>query len=250
MERVGRGVVMTPVGRELAERARAILRDTEELLESAHRSSTALTGMLRLSAIPTVAPYLLPRVLPAIRQHHPAAELHLSEARKESLSAALAAADTDLGLLELPAEDDRFEHAEILNDRLLLAMARDHRLAGEDRVATGQLEGETVLLLDDGHYLRQHAQEICSRVGARGEASLQATSLATVCRMVATGMGVTLIPECARGVEAREGTGLVARPFSDADPSRQVVLMWRRNAPAAALYRQLAEIVVAGLADP
>ena len=99
-------------------------------------------------------------------------------------------------------------------------------------VARGQLEGETVLLLDDGHYLRQHAQEICSRVGARDEANFQGTSLATVCRMVAAGMGVTLLPECARGVEACEGTGLVVRPFSDADPSRQVVLMWRRNAPA------------------
>ena len=184
-----------------------------------------------------------------MRRRHPAADLRLGEARTDSLSASLAAADIDLGMLALPAEDDRFEHAVILDDHCLLAMAPDHRLAGEDRVPLELLEGETVLLLDDGHNLRDHAQRICDRVGARGDSTARDTSLVTICRMVAAGMGVTLLPACARSVEAREGTGLVVRPLRDAALYRQVVLMWRRTAPAADLYRQLAEIMAAELAQ-
>lgn len=249
LERVGRGIAISAAGRELAERARAILRDTDELVESAHRSATALIGPLRVAAIPTVAPYLLPRVLPPMRERHPKAEMHLSELPTEQLTAALATAGLDLGLLALPVDDARFEHAVILEDHFLLAMAPDHRLAHESRVPMQGLEGETVLLLEDGHCLRDHVREICNQVGARGHSEIQGTSLATICQMVAAGMGVTLLPASARDVEARHGTGLAVRPFSDTDPCRQVVLMWRRNAPAAALYRELSEIIATELAS-
>ena len=243
VERVGRGIAMTSAGRELAERARAILRDTDEMIESAHRSATAVTGPLRLAAIPTVAPYLLPRILPRIRERHPTAELHLREMQTDALTAALAAADIDLAMLALPVSDVRFEHAVILDDRFLVAMAPDHRLADLPSVPLEGLEDEAVLLLEDGHCLRDHVRDICNRVGARGDGGIQGTSLATVCQMVAAGMGVTLLPASAQAVEAREGTGVVVRPFSDANLFRQVVLMWRRNAPAASLYRELAEIM-------
>lgn len=248
VERVGRGVAMTAAGRKMAERARAILRDTDEMVESGHRSATALTGPLRLAAIPTVAPYLLPRVLPAMRKRHPAAEVHLRELRTVKLTAALAAADVDLGLLALPVDDPRFEHAVILDDHFLLAMAPDHRLARQQRVPMGSLEDETVLLLEDGHCLRDHVREICDRAGAQSNGGIQGTSLSTICQMVAAGMGVTLIPASAQAVEARDGTGLTVRPFSDADPCRQVALIWRRNTPAADLYRELAEIMATELA--
>ena len=247
VERVGRGIAMTSAGRELAKRARAILRDTDEMIESAHRSATTVTGPLRLAAIPTVAPYLLPRVLPRIRDRHPSAELHLREMQTDPLTAALAAADIDLGLLALPVADVRFEHVVILNDRFLVAMAPDHRLAELPSVPLQSIKDESVLLLEDGHCLRDHVRDICNQVGARGDGSIQGTSLATVCQMVAAGMGVTLLPASAQAVEARQGTGLVVRPFSDANPCRQVVLMWRRNAPAAALYRELAEIMATEL---
>ena len=250
VERVGRGIAMTAVGRELAKRARAILRDTDELMDSAHRSATTLTGPLRVAAIPTVAPYLLAKVLPSIRKRHPQAEVHLSEVMAEQLTAALGGADIDLGLLALPVSDSRFEHAVILNDRVLVAMAPDHPLAGEAAVPMRELEDETVLLLDDGHCFRDHVRDICNQAGARSDSGIHGTSLATICQMVATGLGVTLLPACARAVEARDGTGVVVRPFSDADPFRQVVLLWRRNAPAAALYRELADMMATELARP
>ena len=250
VERVGRGIAITAAGHELAKRARAILRDTDELVSSAHRSATTLIGPLRVAAIPTVAPYLLPRVLPSVRKRHPQAEMHLSELRAEQLTAALAAADIDLGLLALPVSDSRFEHAVILNDRFLVAMAPDHPLASKSRIPMRELEDETVLLLEDGHCFRDHVRDICNQVGARSDGGIHGTSLATVCQMVATGLGLTLLPASARAVEARDGAGLVVSPFSDADPYRQVVLLWRRNAPAAALYRELADIMAAELARP
>ena len=247
VERVGRGVAMTAAGRELAERARAILRGTDEMVESGHRSATALTGPLRLASIPTAAPYILPRVLPAMRARHPEAKMHLSELRTAPLTAALAAAEIDLGLLALPFDNHRFEHAVVLDDHFLLAMAIGHRLAEQPQVPMESLEDETVLLLEDGHCLRDHVREICDRTGARSDGGIQGTSLATICQMVAAGMGVTLIPASAQAVEAREGTGVAVRPFSDADPCRQLALIWRRHAPAAALYRELAELMATTL---
>ena len=134
-ERVGRGIAVTAAGRELAARARVILQAADELLESAHRSETELTGPLRVGAIPTVAPYLLARVLPAVRERHPSVEMHLLELQTASLMAALAAAELDLGLMALPIEDERIEYEIVLVDPFLLAMAPDHRLANQSHVS-------------------------------------------------------------------------------------------------------------------
>ena len=246
-ERVGRGIVVTAAGRELAARARVILRDTDELVESGHRSETSLMGPLRVAAIPTVAPYLLARVLPALRERHPEAEVHLLELQTEPLSRALAAAEIDLGLLALPTDESMFDHEVILDDPFLLAMAPDHPLTKRQRVPMRRMSGETVLLLEGGHCLRDQALEICNRAGARDDSDVLGTSLHTICQMVAAGMGVTLLPASARQVEAREGTGVVVRPFSDADLGREVALVWRKLAPAAGLYRELGQLMAAQL---
>ena len=246
-ERVGRGIVVTAAGRELAARARVILRDTDELVESGHRSETSLMGPLRVAAIPTVAPYLLARVLPALRERHPEAEVHLLELQTEPLSRALAAAEIDLGLLALPTDESMFDHEVILDDPFLLAMAPDHPLTKRQRVPMRRMSGETVLLLEGGHCLRDQALEICNRAGARDDSDILGTSLHTICQMVAAGMGVTLLPASARQVEAREGTGVVVRPFSDADLGREVALVWRKLAPAAGLYRELGQLMAAQL---
>ena len=246
-ERVGRGIVVTAAGRELAARARVILRDTDELVESGHRSETSLMGPLRVAAIPTVAPYLLARVLPALRERHPEAEVHLLELQTEPLSRALAAAEIDLGLLALPTDESMFDHEVILDDPFLLAMAPDHPLTKRQRVPMRRMSGETVLLLEGGHCLRDQALEICNRAGARDDSDVLGTSLHTICQMVAAGMGVTLLPASARQVEAREGTGVVVRPFSDADFGREVALVWRKLAPAAGLYRELGQLMAAQL---
>ena len=248
-ERVGRGIAVTAAGRELAARARVILREADELLESAHRSATELTGPLRVAAIPTVAPYLLARVLPALRERHPSVEVHLLELQTAPLTAALVAAELDLGLMALPIDDARFDYEVILVDPFLLAMAPDHRLAHQSHVAMRGIREETVLLLEDGHCMRDQTLEICDRAGVRSGGYIQGTSLHTICQMVAAGMGVTLLPASARQVEAREGTGVVVRPFSDTKPGREVVLVWRKLAPAASLYRDLGRLMAGRLAE-
>ena len=248
-ERVGRGIAVTAAGRELAARARVILQAADELLESAHRSETELTGPLRVGAIPTVAPYLLARVLPAVRERHPSVEVHLLELQTAPLLAALGAAELDLGLMALPIDDERFDHEVVLVDPFLLAMAPDHRLANQSHVSMRGIRDETVLLLEDGHCMRDQALEICDRAGAGNDGGIQGTSLHTICQMVAAGLGVTLLPSSARQIEARDGTGVVVRHFSDTKPSRQVALAWRKLAPAASLYRELGRLMASRLAE-
>lgn len=248
-ERIGRGIVVTVAGRELAARARLILQAADELLESAHRSESELTGPLRVGAIPTVAPYLLARVLPAVRERHPAVEVHLLELQTAPLLAALGVAELDLGLVALPVDDDRFDYEIVLVDPFLLAMAPDHRLASQSHVSMRGIRGETVLLLEDGHCLRDQTLEICERAGADDDGGIQGTSLHTICQMVAAGMGVTLLPASARQIEAREGTGVVVRHFSDTKPCREVVLVWRKLAPAATLYRELGRLMADRLTE-
>lgn len=248
-ERVGRGIAVTAAGRELAARARVILQAADELLESAHRSETELTGPLRVGAIPTVAPYLLARVLPAVRERHPSVEVYLLELQTAPLMAALAAAELDLGLMALPIDDERFDHEIVLVDPFLLAMAPDHRLASQSHVSMRGIRDETVLLLEDGHCLRDQTLEICERAGARDDGGIQGTSLHTICQMVAAGMGVTLLPSSARQIEARDGTGVVVRHFSDTKPSREVAVAWRKLAPAAPLYRELGLLMADRLAE-
>ena len=248
-ERVGRGIVVTPAGHELADRARAVLRNTDEMLEWGRSSSTDLSGPLRIAAIPTAAPYLLARVLAVAFERHPEALLSPDELQASALVDALTAAQLDLGLLAMPILEDGLEHTVVFEDPLLLALAPRHRLARQSTVSTDDLAGETVLLLDEGHCLRCQVLKVCRHVGAR-EVSKGGTSLTTICQMVAAGIGVTLLPTSAAPIEARRGSGIVVRPFSDVTASRHLALAWRRRSPAAPLYRELADLIAARLADP
>ncbi len=248
-ERVGRGIVVTSAGHALAERARAVLRNTDEMLEWGRSSSTGLNGPLRVAAIPTAAPYLLARVIAVIRKRHPEVLPCLDELKASSLIETLTAAQLDLGLMAMPVNNNDLEHTVVFEDPFLLAMTPRHRLARQSAVTTDDLVGETVLLLEDGHCLRCQVLKMCRSVGAR-EVSKGGASLATICQMVAAGIGVTLLPTSAAPIEARRGSGIVVRPFSDVTASRQLALAWRRRSPAAPLYRELADLIAAELADP
>lgn len=249
IERIGRGIQLTPAGDDLAQRARVILRETDDLVDAAQRSADGLHGRLRVAAIPTVAPYLLPRFVPLLREFHPRVETHLREMQTPALVPALAGGEIDLGLMALPVEDDALDHITILDDPFELALDSSHEFAGLDDVLVDELAGEAVLLLEDGHCLRDQALEICGRVGAAESGEIQATSLSTLCQMVAAGMGVTLLPRSARPVEARAGAGIVVRPFRGDPPTRQLVLVWRTRSPAAGLYRDLGERLADRLAS-
>jgi LysR family transcriptional regulator, hydrogen peroxide-inducible genes activator len=247
IERIGRGIRLTATGENLADQARAILRDTDDLVATARRSATNLTGRLRVAAIPTVAPYLLPRFIPLLRGRHPDIEVHLREMQTPALVPALVRGDIDVGLMALPVDDPELDHLTLLDDPFLVALDPHHHFATDDAIPAERLADEAVLLLEDGHCLRDQALDICNQVGATEFGDIQATSLATLCQMVAAGMGVTLLPQSARTVEAREGAGIIVRPFWGSTPSRELVLTWRHRSPAADLYREMAEILRDGL---
>jgi len=242
-ERVGRGIRLTAVGAELAERARAILLAADDLSDVAGQAHSELVGRVALAAIPTVAPYLIPRVLPTIRRRHPRVELRLEERQTRDLVPALVRGQVDLGLLALPILEEGLDWVEVLDDPFLLALDPAHAMADAADVTVEGLAGEDVLLLEDGHCLRDQALEICHSVGVQEPGAIQATSLPTLCQMVAAGMGVTLLPESARPVEARAGAGLVVRRFGGDPPSRRIVLAWRASSPSSPLYRDLAEAI-------
>jgi LysR family hydrogen peroxide-inducible transcriptional activator len=240
-ERIGRSIRLTPPGEQLASRAASILRDIDDLATLGHSHGSHMRGPLHIAAIPTVAPYLLPHVVRHMRAEHKAAELHLHELQTEPLLDQLRAGTIDLGILALPFDHAGLASGHLLDDELLLAMPEDHHLVDTEPVSPSVLGQYDVIMLSDGHCLRDHALEVCAAAGRNASSGLQSTSLGTLCQMVAAGMGITLLPETARSVESRPGTGIYTRSFLDPVPTRRLVLAWRSATPALPLYEQLAE---------
>lgn len=241
VERAPRSIRLTPVGVEVAERARRVLRDLDDLAEAARADAEGLAGPLHLGVIPTVAPYALPEFVAAIVGAHPAVELHLVEERTEALLRRLRAGELDVAVMALPVEGDNLDHAELGVDPFLLAVPRAHALAGRDGADLEALVDLPVLLLEEGHCLRDQALAVCSRAG-REPSSMAATSLPTLIQMVAAGRGVTLLPETAVALEARAGSGVTTVPLRD-PPSRTLALVWRASSPRSDRYRDLARLL-------
>ncbi len=242
-ERSRRGTTLTPVGRWVVARARAVLAGVDELVEVAGGSREPLSGPLHLGVIPTVAPYLLPRWLPLVRRAHPELVLYLHEDQTAKLVAALAEGRLDVLLLALPIARRDVETRPIFREPFLLAAPRDHRLArGRGGVRQQELDGEPVLLLEDGHCLRDQALDVCRRAGARESEQVRATSLTTLVQMVAGGLGVTLLPASAVAAEIR-GREVTVRPFRAPAPSREIGLAWRRTSARAEEFALLGDLL-------
>lgn len=242
-ERSARGVLVTPIGEEVVERARRILRDVDELCEAAAGAGNALDGPLRLGVIPTVAPYLLPSVLHRLADAHPELELYLREDRTDSLVAQLLAGELDLLLLALPLDRPGVAELPLYDERFRLAMPHDHRLAARRRCNISDLAGERLVLLEDGHCLRDQALAVCSTAGAAGGAEVQGTSLPTVVQMVGAGLGVTLLPEMTVEREARPVRNVVVRDLHPA-PTRTIGLAWRASSARSDAYRRLGDVIL------
>lgn len=247
IERGRTGATVPPHAVPVLDAARRALRAAGEVVELAADRGDELAGPVRLAVIPTMAPYLLPAVVRELRRRHPRAEPVLIEARTDELVGMLERGDVDLGLLAAPVPSDQLAWRPIADDEFFLAMPEDHPMVGDTPLPAGVLAGLPMLLLEDGHCLRDQALEVCADVGAdpiTGLGAIQGTSLATLCQMVAAGQGVTLLPASAVSVEARPGTGVVVRPLRDPKPRRQVVLAWRATSVQAAVNERFAEALV------
>ncbi|HET6492906.1 MAG TPA: hydrogen peroxide-inducible genes activator [Burkholderiales bacterium] len=242
VERTTRATRLTAAGEEVVARARAIIAATEDLARFAKGVREPFSGPLRLGVIPTIAPFLLPAVLPALRKRYPALKLFLREDLTANLLERLRSATLDLALIALPYDTGELEVQPLFKDVFWYVAREDDPLAAAKTIAVRQLKPETVLLLEEGHCLRDHAIQACGRREA--SAMLEATSLTTLLQMVEGGMGVTLLPEMTLRSGILNGTGLVARPFATEVPSRTIALAMRREGSFRREARLFAEQVV------
>jgi LysR family hydrogen peroxide-inducible transcriptional activator len=238
VERTKRRVALTPLGIETVARARRVLRETEELALAAQAGREPLTGTIRLGVIPTIGPYLLPPVLPALRRAWPKLKLYLREDQTERLLEQLRASTLDVLLVALPYDCGPVETEILFDDGFVAALPHDHHLGADPPVAPESLEGETLLLLQDGHCLRDHALSACGLPPLRHPDEFEATSLTTLVQMVDNGLGLTLLPQLALDAGILRGTRLQAQPVAGS-PARQVGLVWRYGTVRGEEFRLL-----------
>lgn len=238
-ERDRRRVLVTAAGAAVVERAQRILLETVDLIESAPRLRDPLAGTLRIGLIPTISPYLLPSLTPALRKAHPALTVLWVEEKTHVLAARLASGELDAALLSLEANLGDVAYETIAIDPFVLAVAPGHALAATSTpLRARDLRGAHVLLLDDEHCFRDQALSFCASSKA-SELDFRATSLSTLAQMTAGGAGVTLLPRLAVATEVRRAA-LHVRPFVAPAPHRTIVLAWRRSSPLAGALRDLA----------
>ncbi|MBI0434231.1 hydrogen peroxide-inducible genes activator [Roseomonas sp. KE0001] len=242
----GKRPVFTPLGLELVARARVALAALAAVAETAAAARDPLSGPLRLGVIPTIGPFLLPHLMPALRQGFPRLQLWLREGLTQDLAEELLAGRLDLLLLALPVALPEVETLRIAEDPFVVALPAGHRLAEQAAVSMEALGGERLLLLEDGHCLRDHALAACGLPGAGGE-GFAATSLHTLVQMVSGGLGVTLLPRLAVAGGVLNGASLVLRPL-EVPQGRGLGLAWRARSPRAAEFRGLAPAVAAAIA--
>ncbi|WP_395611941.1 hydrogen peroxide-inducible genes activator [Allosphingosinicella sp.] len=245
VERTRRVVRFSPLGLRVAEKARRILRETEDLADMVRASGKPLAGELRLGVIPTIAPFLLPSLLPRLRAQWPDLKLFLREETSAAACKALHRGQLDCVLLALPYACGEVERAELFEDHFLVAFPPGGADALPDKVKPAAIDESKLLLLEDGHCLKDHVLSACNRPELRAEAAILGTSLHTLVQMVDNGLGMTLVPEMAVEAGLLAGTNVVARPLDAEHPSRRIALVWRRGSPREKEYRLLADALKA-----
>jgi LysR family transcriptional regulator, hydrogen peroxide-inducible genes activator len=242
-------ITLTEAGAEVASRAGSILSATRDLIDFARHGASVLSGKLRLGVIPTLAPYVLPRLLPQLGRKYPELRLDLRETQTKSLLSELASGALDAVMLALPVDEAEIESIPLFADCFLLALPADDPLPETARATPRDVAARTLLLLEEGHCLRDQALTFCAAPRSEGSAGLGATSLATLIQMVASGHGVTLVPAIATDVEIRDQRLKLLR-FAEPQPSRTIGLAWRRTSPRKADFVALGQIAVETLNAP
>jgi len=239
VERTRRVVRFTPLGSNIAEKAQRVLREVEELADMARAAGKPLSGELRMSVIPTIAPFLLPRLLPKLRGDWPDLRLFLREETSQAACDSLHRGQVDCVLLALPYGCGEVESEFLFDDRLFVAFPPGDNPPAH--VTPAEIDEHKLLLLEDGHCLKDHALAACNRPELRAEATMLGTSLHTLVQMVGNGLGMTLVPEMAVKAGLLEGTGATAKPLEADHPSRRIALIWRKGSPREKEFRMLAK---------
>jgi LysR family hydrogen peroxide-inducible transcriptional activator len=244
IERNPRQIMVTATGERVVAHARTMLREADTINEIAQRSQDPEGGSVRMGLIPTVAPYLLPHVVPDLHRRFPHLELLLAEEKTEVALAQLREGRLDVAVLALPVTDDQL-HVELLfSEEFVLAVPTGHPLAASDEpVDASVLADEPVLLLEEGHCLRDQALDLCRLVGASERDGFRATSLETLRQMVAAGVAVTLLPELAVLPPVPDSFDVCLRRFADPAPKRDIAMLWRRSSEHAGLYGKFAAVL-------
>ena len=239
------GVILTAAGEEAAARATAILTQAEDLVQATRSAGQPLAGRFRLGVIPTIAPFLLPRALPALRVRFPKLRLYLREDLTGRLIALLKTGALDAALIALPYDTAGLDVTPVEEDELLAAFPANHPLSTRARVPPEMLEDEDLILLEDGHCLREHALAACGLAPPRphDEETFAATSLPTLVQMVGSGLGVSFLPAMAVDAGLADGAAVTVRPLAAEHPTRQIVVAWRAGSSRAAEGRLLAEVL-------
>jgi LysR family hydrogen peroxide-inducible transcriptional activator len=244
LERRRTGVRLTEEGREIARRAARILADTRDLADYAHHRTGAFSGTLQFGVIPSVAPYLLPRFLPLLRERFPDLDVHIRETQTRQLTRELLDGALDLLLVALPVDHPDIETIRLFEDRFLLALPPDRRIDSRVRATPDIIKEDRLLLLEEGHCLRDQALTFCNLRRVESIDTFGASSLTTLVQMVANGLGLTLLPEICLDVEARAGALNVMR-FADPEPSRVLGLAWRATSPRKRDFVELGQMIEA-----
>ena len=242
VERTPRKILLTEVGREIAQRARDVLNEVEQIRAIARRTLDPESGTVRLGIFPTLGPYLLPHVVPHIRERFPRLELLLVEEKTEVLLRQLREGRLDAAILALPIHDDQV-HAEFLfEEPFVLAVSEQHALARRKALSMRDLADQSLLLLEDGHCLRDQALEVCHLSGASEKSGFRATSLETLRQMVAANVGVTLLPTLSVKPPVARSENIHLLQFRGEAPSRRIAMLWRKSSALAPFLKKLAGV--------
>ena len=243
VERTRAGVKLTPTGDSIAKRANKVLNDVRDLIDEAKQGTGLLNGALRIGVIPSIAPYLLPPLLPLLQKAHPKLELHIRETQTEILTKELLLGQIDVMLLALPIEHAEIQTLHLFDDHFLLAVPRRWNLSGHVTATPELLQNEKLLLLEEGHCLRDQALAYCSLQEIETLSEFAASSLTTIVEMVAADLGITLLPEICQSVERRARDISLLR-FADPQPMRTIGLGWRRSSPRDKDFVELGRVLL------
>lgn len=242
-ERHNKQVLITPLGEVLIERARAVLTQTNDLMAIAQRSTEGFIRQLHIGVIPTIAPFMLPKLLSLIAKNHPQTDVLIREDLSHNLLERLNKGEIDVALMALPFSTQDFVTHELFKDPLLLALPKEHELSKQSSVTIDELKNIPMLILEDGHCLRKHALNACSFSINDIKVPYQASSLHTLLKMVGNGIGATLIPQMAAESDLVRNDEISICTIDKANMSRTIALVWRQNYPNNDALKQLAKLI-------